>query len=101
MAWQVEVQKKETKSLASLLRFPSFLQPPPPRLHPQRSPVTMCVITGAPRDTRARTNTHTHTNTQQAAARQACSHQAKSVIHMPSQPIQHYGVQVSLQMLQS
>lgn len=93
MAWQVEVQKKETKSLASLLRFPSFLQPPPPRLHPQRSPVTMCVITGAPRDT--------HTHTQQAAARQACSHQAKSVIHMPSQPIQHYGVQVSLQMLQS
>lgn len=59
MPWQVEVQGKETKSLASRLRFPSFRRPLPARLHPQHSPVTMCVITGAPRDTHTLTHTHT------------------------------------------
>lgn len=41
------------------------------------------------------TYTHVHTHSLQAAVRQAGSHPAKSLIHMPSQPIQWDGVQVA------
>lgn len=78
-------RKDETKTAASPRCFNSFLKPPPPSLHTQHSPVTMCVIRGAPRDVR----------THEAAVSQTGSSPAK-ITDTPSQPIQRDGVQVEL-----
>lgn len=75
---------EETKSLASRLRLPSLLQPP--RLHPQHSPRHYVRHHRSPQRCR-HTSMHIHTHTLQAVVRQAGSHPAKSLIHMPSQPI--------------
>lgn len=72
---------EETKSLTSWLRYPPSSSSHPVSA-PSIPPVTMCVITGAPRDADIQACALTHTLLQTAG-----SHPAKSLIHMPSQPI--------------
>lgn len=94
--WRGKSRCRGNKELSELTAPP--LPPPVAPSPPPAFPPSLCASSQEPPEMQTYTHSHTHTHALQAAVRQAASHPAKSLNHMPSQPIQWDRVQVARRM---